>query len=172
MATRSSEGPRLRTRRDGSRSGCFGCACFRTAGASLGSGLLFAVDGPLVLAVVALVLAGILDLVTVPAGSAIGSRLPARSRATAFSILQGALQSVQALGALAAGALAAVTSVSTSLAVLSLPGVAAALLGLALLRRSSDAGAPTGGAPTGDDDREDGSDVGAGPRATATSVAD
>ncbi len=108
--------------------------CLLTAGASLGSGLLFAVEGPLVLAVGALVLAGVLDLVTVPAGSVIGSRLPARSRATAFSILQGALQSVQALGALAAGALAAATSVSFALAVLSVPGVLAAGLGLALLR--------------------------------------
>ena len=131
--------------------------CFLTAGASLGSGVLFAVDGPLVLAVAALVLAGILDLVTVPAGSVIGSRLPPRSRATAFSILQGALQSVQALGALAAGALAAVTSVSFSLAVLSVPGVIAAVLGLALLRRAPDGGAaPEGGTGQDDDDARSG----------------
>lgn len=115
--------------------------CYLAAGASLGSGVLFAVDGPLVLAVAALALTGVLDLVTAPAGSVIESRLPARSRATAFSILQGALQSVQALGALAAGALAAVTSVSFSLAVLSVPGLLAAVLGLALLRGASAPGA-------------------------------
>lgn len=96
--------------------------------------------------VVPLLLLGALASLTVSIGTILGSRLPHASRATAFSLAQGALMSVQGAGALSAGALAERTSVAVAVALVALPGLAWA--GWALLRSGRlDDGA--GGTPPG-----------------------
>ena len=106
------------------------------------AGLLLALAPSFLAGVLPLVLLGALASLTVSIGTILGSRLPHASRATAFSLAQGALMSVQGGGALLAGALAERTTVATSVALVSVPG---ALWGVwALLRaRSLDDGAGT-----------------------------
>jgi hypothetical protein len=65
----------------------------------------------------------------------IGQRLPQASRGTAFSFLEGALMVAQAGGALIAGAVAMATSVPTAAALLAVPAVLTALIGLLVVRR-------------------------------------
>ncbi len=92
---------------------------------------------------VPLVLLGALASLTVSIGTILGSRLPHDNRATAFSLAQGALMSVQGGGALLAGALAERTTVATSVALVSVPGLAWALWSLVQSRRLDD-GSGTG----------------------------
>jgi hypothetical protein len=82
--------------------------------------------------------AGSLDVMTVPAGAVIAQRLPQAVRGTAFSFLEGLLMVSHAIGVLLAGALATGTSVPTAAAIMTLPAVASATVGLlALARRSA-----------------------------------
>ena len=106
------------------------------------AGLLLTLAPSFLAGVVPLVLLGTLASLTVSIGTILGSRLPHASRATAFSLAQGALMSVQGGGALLAGALAETTTVAVSVALVSVPG---AIWGVwALLRsRSLDDGAGT-----------------------------
>ncbi len=110
------------------------------------AGLLLTLAPSFLAGVLPLLLLGALASLTVSIGTILGSRLPHASRATAFSLAQGALMSVQGGGALLAGALAERTSVAASVALVSVPG---ALWGVwALLRaRSLDDGAGTPAAP-------------------------
>lgn len=108
--------------------------CWTVAGMSAVAGLVFALDSPMPVVLIAFLAAGALDVVTVPAGVVIGERLPQASRGTAFSFLEGALMSTQAVGALVAGALAAATSLPLASALLALPAAAAALFALLAIR--------------------------------------
>jgi predicted MFS family arabinose efflux permease len=97
--------------------------------------VVFVLDSPLPLVLVAFLAAGALDVMTVPAGAVIAQRLPQSSRGTAFSFLEGLLMVSHASGVLVAGALATETSVPTAAAVMTLPAVAAAGFGLVALAR-------------------------------------
>jgi MFS family permease len=109
------------------------CALVAITGAV--SGLVFALDSPLPLLLLGFLAVGATDVLTVPAGAVIGDRVPQACRGTAFSFLEGSLALTQAAAAVAAGALATATSAPTASAVLMVPGIAAGLLGLALVRR-------------------------------------
>ena len=109
--------------------------CWTTAGMSSVAGLVFVLDSPMPIVLVAFLASGALDVLTVPAGVVIGQRLPQASRGTAFSFLEGALMVAQAGGALIAGALAMATSVPTAAALLAVPAVLTALIGLLVVRR-------------------------------------
>ena len=108
------------------------------------AGLLLALAPSFLAGVVPLVLLGVLASLTVSIGTILGSRLPHASRATAFSLAQGALMSVQGGGALLAGALAERTTVAVSVALVSVPGALWAVWAL-LRSRSLDDGAGTPG---------------------------
>jgi hypothetical protein len=97
--------------------------------------VVFVLDSPLPLVLVGFLAAGALDVMTVPAGAVIAQRLPQASRGTAFSFLEGLLMVTHASGVLAAGALATGTSVPTAAAVMTLPAVVTAGLGLVALGR-------------------------------------
>ncbi len=97
--------------------------------------VLFAADSPMPLVLVGFLIAGSLDVLTVPAGAVIGQRLPQSFRGTAFSFLEGALKIANACAAVVAGALAAVLSVPVATAVMTLPAIAASLVGLLLVSR-------------------------------------
>jgi hypothetical protein len=109
--------------------------CWTVAGMATISFAVFALDSPLPLVLVGFLAAGSLDVMTVPAGAVIAQRLPQASRGTAFSCLEGLLMVSHAGGALVAGALAGGTSVPTAAAVMTLPAVAAAGVGLLVLAR-------------------------------------
>jgi MFS family permease len=116
--------------------------CWMVAGMSTVAFLVFVIDSPMPLVVLAFLAAGSLDVMTVPAGAVIGERLPRSSRGTAFSFLEGALALAQAAGALLAGAIAAGTSVALASALLALPPMILGVLGLVLVR------APAAALPT------------------------
>jgi hypothetical protein len=109
--------------------------CWTTAGMSGIAGLVFVLDSPMPIVLVAFLASGALDVMTVPAGVVIGQRLPQASRGTAFSFLEGALMVAQAGGALVAGALAVATSVPMAAAFLAVPAVITAGVGLLVVRR-------------------------------------
>lgn len=88
--------------------------------------------------VLPLLLLGVLASLTVSIGTILGSRLPHANRATAFSLAQGALMSVQGAGALIAGALAERTSVAVAVAVVAVPGLVWAGWSLVQSRRLDD----------------------------------
>ena len=112
-------------------------------GALVVSGLLLLGAPTFLAGAVPLVLLGALASLTVSIGTILGSRLPHANRATAFSLAQGALMSVQGGGALLAGALAERTTVAVSVALVSVPGLAWALWSLVRSRHLDDGGAAT-----------------------------
>jgi MFS family permease len=95
--------------------------------------VVFAVDGPLPVALVGLAVAGALDVMTVPAGVVIGRRLPQETRGTAFAFLEGSMKLTIVGTAVVAGALASATSVAVAATVLGVPALGAALIGLAVV---------------------------------------
>jgi MFS family permease len=105
----------------------------------------FVLDAPMPFIVIAFLAAGTTDVMTVPAAAVIGERLPQASRGTAFSFLEGALGVAQVVAALGAGALATAMSIASASALLSLPALLMAVVGLLVVRTR------TGGA-AGDDD--------------------
>ena len=112
--------------------------CCTVAGMATISFVVFVLDSPLPLVLVGFLAAGSLDVMTVPAGAVIAQRLPQASRGTAFSFLEGLLMVSHAGGVLVAGALATTTSVPTAAALMTLPAVATAGIGLlALVRRGA-----------------------------------
>ena len=120
---------------DGEHARLVRLVCCTVAAMAAVSFVVFAMDSPLPLVLVGFLAAGALDVMTVPAGAVIAQRLPQASRGTAFSFLEGLLMVSHAGGALTAGALAAGTSVPTAAAVMTLPAMATAGLGLLALAR-------------------------------------
>jgi MFS family permease len=94
----------------------------------------FVFDAPMPFIVIAFLAAGTTDVMTVPAAAVIGERLPQASRGTAFSFLEGALGVSQVVAALGAGALATVMSIASASALLSLPALVMAVIGLLVIR--------------------------------------
>lgn len=94
------------------------------------SGVLLLSRPDLLFGVLPLLLLGALASLTVSIGTILGSRLPHASRATAFSLAQGALMSSQGAGALAAGALAERTTIAVAVTVVAVPGLLWALWSL------------------------------------------
>lgn len=112
--------------------------------AALSVSVLLLLTAPRLLAgVVPLLLLGSLASLTVSIGTILGTRLPHASRATAFSLAQGALMSVQGGGALIAGALAERSSVAVSVALVAVPGLAWAAWSLVLSSRLDGGGGRT-----------------------------
>ena len=109
--------------------------CLMVGGMSSVAIAVFLVDSPMPFVLIAFLASGALDVLTVPAGAVIGKRLPQASRGTAFSFLEGTLALSQAGGAVLAGTLATATSVPHASAVLAVPGLATACIGLAVIRR-------------------------------------
>ena len=109
--------------------------CCTVAGMATVSFVVFVLDSPLPLVLVGFLAAGALDVMTVPAGAVIAQRLPQASRGTAFSFLEGLLMVSHASGVLVAGALATGTSVPTAVALMTVPAVATAGIGLLALAR-------------------------------------
>lgn len=106
------------------------------------SGVLLLTRPDLAYGVVPLLLLGALASLTVSIGTILGSRLPHATRATAFSLAQGALMSSQGAGALAAGALAERTTIAVAVTVVAAPGLLWALWSLVVAGRHVDAPAP------------------------------
>ena len=120
---------------DGEHARLVRLVCCTVAAMATISFAVFVLDSPLPLVLVGFLAAGALDVMTVPAGAVIAQRLPQASRGTAFSFLEGLLMVSHAGGVLVAGALATRTSVPTAVAVMTLPAVATAGLGLLALAR-------------------------------------
>ena len=109
------------------------------------SGVLLLTAPGLAFGVLPLLLLGALASLTVSIGTILGSRLPHATRATAFSLAQGALMSGQGVGALGAGALAERTTIAVAVAVVAVPGVAWALWSLVVAARVAPEPAPWAG---------------------------
>jgi hypothetical protein len=120
---------------DGEHARLVRLVCCTVAAMAAVAFVVFVLDSPLPLVLVGFLAAGALDVMTVPAGAVIAQRLPQASRGTAFSFLEGLLMVSHAGGALVAGALAAGTSVPVAAAVMTVPAMAAAGLGLLALAR-------------------------------------
>jgi MFS family permease len=103
----------------------------------------FALDAPMPFIVIAFLAAGTTDVMTVPAAAVIGERLPQASRGTAFSFLEGALGVAQVVAALGAGALATVMSIASASALLALPALVMAAVGLLVVRTRTGGGTGT-----------------------------
>jgi MFS family permease len=99
------------------------------------SGGLLLTRPDLAFGVLPLLLLGALASLTVSIGTILGTRLPHATRATAFSLAQGALMSSQGVGALTAGALAETTTIAVAVAAVSVPGLLWALWSLAVAGR-------------------------------------
>ncbi len=93
-----------------------------------GSGALLWLAPSLLLGVIPLLALGSLAGLTVPLGGVLGRRLPRATRATAFSLAQGALMTTQALGTLVAGILTDDVGVAAAVALVALPALALAAL--------------------------------------------
>jgi len=124
--------------------------CWMVGAASAIAFAAFVLDAPMPFIVIAFLAAGTTDVMTVPAAAVIGERLPQASRGTAFSFLEGALGVAQVVAALGAGALASVVSIATASAVLALPALAMAVVGLLVVRSRG------GGQAAGDDAAHEG----------------
>jgi hypothetical protein len=120
---------------DGEHARLVRLVCCTVAGMATVAFAVFVLDSPLPLVLVGFLAAGSLDVMTVPAGAVIAQRLPQASRGTAFSFLEGLLMVSHAGGVLVAGALATGTSVPTAAAVMAVPAVATATIGLLALAR-------------------------------------
>ena len=120
---------------DGEHARLVRLVCCTVAAMATVSFVVFVLDSPLPLVLVGFLAAGALDVMTVPAGAVIAQRLPQSSRGTAFSFLEGLLMVSHASGVLVAGALATGTSVPTAVALMTLPAVATAGIGLVALAR-------------------------------------
>lgn len=103
------------------------------------SGIFLLTAPGLLLGIVPLALLGALSSLTVPLGTILGERLPRATRATSFSLAQGALMTSQGCGALVAGFLAVSVGVGPAVAIVAVPGlVVAAWVVASTYRRPAD----------------------------------
>jgi hypothetical protein len=89
----------------------------------VGSGVLLWLAPSLLFGVIPLLALGSLAGLTVPLGGVLGRRLPRATRATAFSLAQGALMTTQGLGTLAAGVLTEEVGVARAVALVAVPAI-------------------------------------------------